>query len=89
MAPAKKRAGKGKQAGERDPEEVISTLLRRALHERRDFVIAFEREAENSGPAHVLSGLLITPCMLGTLANRTDQQADEGACHLVLDVPAR
>ena len=86
MAPAKKRTGKkGKEAPE-DPGDLIGTLIRDALKDRSDFILAFERDGDEPGKLHAFSGKLITPCMLGTLTNRTELLREEGSLHKILEI---
>lgn len=62
-------------------------MLDRALESRMDFVVAFET-CEPGAPSqmHVMSGRLVTPCMLGTLRNRADLQQEEGSVYQVFAI---
>ena len=86
MAPAKKGARRKGRETPTDPGDLIGTLIRAALNERNDFILAFERDGDEPGKLHAFSGKLITPCMLGTLTNRTELLQEEGSRHEILEI---
>lgn len=79
-------AGKKRPVGvpEKAPADILAEALKNALSKRDDFVITFETDDEGNCALHVMTGKLITPCMLGTLSNRCELQEDEGSRHTIL-----
>ncbi len=57
-------------------------LLAGALQRHHDFILTFEEDEEGKRVLHLISGKLITPCMLGTLTNRVELQQDEGGIYI-------
>jgi hypothetical protein len=81
MAPGKKR--------QRKPEDkhprTIPELLDAALKNQDDFVLTHETESDGRRIIHVMSGKLITPCMLGTLQNRAELWKDKGSRYVRME----
>ena len=77
MAPAKKSRKKPEPCS----PEMVARLLATALTNGQDFIVTFEpRPGDETKPAiHVLTGPLITSCMLGNLQRRASLYEDEGA----------
>jgi hypothetical protein len=76
MAARKKRPGKIKKP----LVDMLPEMLISALANHDDFIITYETSPEDdSKKLHVLTGKLITPCMLGTLKNRVEIQAKDGS----------
>ncbi|MFA5332551.1 MAG: hypothetical protein WC342_09245 [Methanoregula sp.] len=77
----------GKSARERSREvtyEVIADALVRAIRDRDDLVLAWERSGNETGPedcpvVHVITGNLVTPCRLNGITGRAHLYDDEGA----------
>lgn len=80
-------AGKAKlrDASSQDPADVLAGALKAALVNKDDFIITFETDDSGVRALHLMTGKLITPCMLGTLSNRCELQAGEGSRHTVLE----
>ncbi len=79
-------AGKKKQL--KQPETpgagmLMQTLLS-ALKEQEDFIVTLETDDTGKEVLHVMTGKLITPCMLGTLTNRCEYQERDGSRHTIL-----
>jgi len=81
--PPNKPARKKQKKRGTDPQvtETISQVLSYALKNQEDFVLTYEVNIEDGEreEIHVLTGKLITPCMLGTLKNRVELQESEGS----------
>lgn len=79
-------AGKAKlrDAPSEDPADMLADALKAALLNRDDFIITFEADDSGVRALHLMTGKLITPCMLGTLSNRCELQEGEGSRHTVL-----
>ncbi len=80
------KAGKKKQR--KKPEapagELLTQMLSAVLKMQEDFIVTFETSDEGNRLMHVMTGRLITPCMLGTLTNRCGLPEQEGSTHTVL-----
>lgn len=79
-------AGKKKQ---REPDtlsvaEAAAGMLADALGSRGDCIVTFATGDDGERYAHIMTGPLITPCMLGTLSNRCDMPEPGGCRHLVI-----
>ena len=82
MKPKKPRRGKTKNQF----IERLQEMLVYALGNQDDFIITYEtRPDDDKRDIHVLSGKLITPCMLGTLQNRAELQESEGSKRLTIE----
>jgi len=66
------------------PAKLAAEMLPGAISRRQDFLLTFETGDEGKRSMHIMTGNLITPCMLGTLSNRCEQPDHENCCHLVL-----
>jgi len=79
-------AGKRKQQeikGSPVPENVAG-MLAEALENGCDFILTFGDDDDGKPCMHVMTGPLITPCMLGTLSNRCEF-LNPGSCqHIVV-----
>ncbi len=62
---------------------MAAGMLAAALEKGEDFIVTFETVDEGR-QMHILTGSLITPCMLGTLTNRCEMPGFENSCHRVL-----
>jgi hypothetical protein len=93
MAPKKKPLKKPatkKQHHRKTGTQFIQTLqkiLSSALMDQDDFIITYEinPDDEDRNDIHVLTGKLISPCMLGTLKNRVELQESEGSKRLTME----
>ena len=93
MAPKKnvpKKPAPKKRQWRKNGNQLIETLqkiLSLALINQDDFIITYETNPndEDRKDIHVLTGKLISPCMLGTLKNRVDLQESEGSKRLTMD----
>ena len=61
--------------------ETLTDALTAAFENRDDFIVVFETVLDEEQRVHVMTGRLISPCMLGTLTNRCELQQDEGSRH--------
>ena len=75
---------KSRKKPERRPDETLAEIFMTALKKQDDFIMTFETGEEGKQTMHVMSGKLITPCMLGTLTNRCELPESEGSRHIVL-----
>ena len=93
MAPKKntiKKPAQKKQRKTGSDSQLFDTLtqvLSSALSQQDDLIITYETnpDDEDRKDIHVLTGKLISPCMLGTLKNRVDLQESEGSKLLTMD----
>jgi hypothetical protein len=93
MAPkknARKKPAQKKQRKTGSDIQLFDTLtqvLSSALSKQDDFIVTYETDADNEDrkDIHVMTGKLISPCMLGTLKNRVDLQEGEGSKRLTID----
>jgi len=61
-------------------KNLLPGLLASALEQEQDFIVTCETDEETGTKRiHVMTGKLISPCMLGTLKNKVEIFADEGA----------
>jgi hypothetical protein len=67
--------------------ETLEKILSSALMNQDDLIITYETnpDDENRKDIHVLTGKLISPCMLGTLKNRVEVQEGEGSRRLTME----
>ena len=67
--------------------ETLQKILSSAVMNQDDFIITYETnpDDEDRKDIHVLTGKLISPCMLGTLKNRVDLQENEGSKRLTME----
>jgi len=65
-------------------EETLRDALITAYKQQDDFILTYEISNEEDRIVHVMTGRLITPCMLGTLSNRCELSEQEGSRHTVL-----
>ncbi len=77
MAGKKKRRSKP----QKPLRETCTDAFTAALKNHDDFIVAFETVSDEKQRVHVMTGKLISPCMLGSLTNRCEIQADEGSRH--------
>ena len=92
MAPkknAKKKPAQKKQRQTGSDSQLFDTLtqvLSSALSRQDDFIVTYETEVddEDRKEIHVLTGKLISPCMLGTLKNRVELQECDGSKRLTM-----
>jgi hypothetical protein len=82
----KRKAGKtGREKRDLLPSgDLLRQTLSAALLQQEDFIITYETTDEGNRVMHVMTGNLITPCMLGTLSNRCEQPEPGTSRHLVL-----
>jgi len=93
MAPkknAKKKPAQKKQRKTGSDIQLFDTLtqvLSSALSKQDDFIVTYETEVddEDRKEIHVLTGKLISPCMLGTLKNRVELQENDGSKRLTME----
>ena len=93
MAPkknAKKKPAQKKQRKTGSDIQLFDTLtqvLSSALSKQDDFIMTYETEVddEDRNEIHVLTGKLISPCMLGTLKNRVELQESDGSKRLTME----
>jgi hypothetical protein len=93
MAPkknAKKKPAQKKQRKTGSDIQLFDTLtqvLSSALSKQDDFIVTYETDAddEERQEIHVMTGKLISPCMLGTLKNRVDLQESDGSKRLTME----
>jgi hypothetical protein len=85
MALAKKSRKKSKPLS----PEILPELLASALRENRDFIVTFETRPgdESKRDVHVLTGPLITSCILGNLQRRASLYEDDGATMMTGEWP--
>jgi len=79
MAGKKKRRSKPRKP----LREILTDALTAALENHDDFIVVFETVPDEEQRVHVMTGKLISPCMLGTLTNRCGIQTDEGSRHRI------
>lgn len=82
----KRTAGKKEREKRDTPPSgpLLKQTLSAALLQQEDFIITYETTDEGNRLMHVMTGPLITPCMLGTLSNRCEQAEPGMSRHLVL-----
>lgn len=93
MAPrknTKKKPAQKKQRLRRSDSQLFDTLtqvLSSALSIQDDFIVTYETDADNEErkEIHVMTGKLISPCMLGTLKNRVELQESDGSKRLTME----
>ena len=93
MAPkknAKKKPAQKKQRKTGSDIQLFDTLthvLSSALSRQDDFIVTYETEVndEDRKDIHVMTGKLISPCMLGTLKNRVELQESDGSKRLTME----
>jgi len=90
MPPAKKSRKKPKPLS----PETLARILTTTLSNGQDFIVSFEPRPgdESKRYVHVLTGPLITTCMLGNLQRRASLYEDEGATMMTgewMEIPAR
>jgi hypothetical protein len=78
MAAGRKR--RKKQA--KSLTDTITEMLAFALGNQEDFIIAFESGDDDRTILHVMTGKLITHCMLRKLTGQCEVLADEGSRHI-------
>lgn len=78
----------GKKIRREKPDRSISgrvaDTLAAAIRKGDDFIVTFETGDEGQRIMHVMTGKLITPCMLGTLSNRCDLPDQQQSLHMIL-----
>jgi hypothetical protein len=85
MAQKKKRPQKTKKP-EKPLPETLSEVLASALTRQDDVILTYELNTdEDTWKIHVMTGKLISPCMLGTLKNRVELQEKEGSAIITRD----
>ena len=92
MAPkknAKKKPAQKKPRQTGSDSQLFDTLtqvLSSALSRQDDFIVTYETDAddEKRKEIHVMTGNLISPCMLGTLKNRVELQESDGSKRLTM-----
>jgi hypothetical protein len=85
MAGKRKAGKKSRKKPDTPPSsDLLMQTLSDALLEQEDFIITFETTDEGDCVMHVMTGELITPCMLGTLSNRCELPEQERNRHQVL-----
>lgn len=72
-----------KKPGRPHPETVADELAA-SLGRGDDFIVTFETGDDGQRLMHVMAGNLITPCMLGTLANRCGLPGQQKCRHMIL-----
>lgn len=72
--------------GKKPSGDLINRYLASALDHGDDFIITRECDPDGRQTLHVMTGKLITPCMLGTLTNRCELQEPEGSLHRAIPV---
>lgn len=80
MAGRKKR----RETAEIPPADIAAGMLADALEKGCDFLVTFEIGAEGEQCMHLMTGGLITPCMLGTLTNRCEMPEAGEYRHVVI-----
>ena len=67
--------------------DTLTQVLSSALSKQDDFIMTYETEVddEDRNEIHVLTGKLISPCMLGTLKNRVELQESDGSKRLTME----
>jgi hypothetical protein len=93
MAPKKNTSKKPAQKKQRHRGsdtrllEPLTHVLFSALSRQDDFIVTYEADAddEERQEIHVMTGKLISPCMLGTLKNRVDLQESDGSKLLTME----
>jgi hypothetical protein len=93
MAPKKNARKKPAQkkrrrtGSDRQLFETLTQVLSSALSIQDDFIVTYETDAddEERKEIHVMTGKLISPCMLGTLKNRVELQESEGSKRLTME----
>ncbi|OPY37481.1 MAG: hypothetical protein A4E35_01397 [Methanoregula sp. PtaU1.Bin051] len=69
--------------------EIATGLLAKALVNRDDYIVTLEIDPDHKKILHIMTGKLITPCMLGTLTNRCELQEGEGSRHTKIKLGRR
>lgn len=64
--------------------ETAAGMLADALKGGCDFIITFGMGDDGEQCVHLMTGPLITPCMLGTLSNRCDMPEPGGCRHVMV-----
>ena len=60
--------------------ETVSAMLDAVLDNGDDLILTYEMYPDNDRQnLHVLTGKLISPCMLGTLKNKAEIREEEGS----------
>ena len=93
MAPkknAKKKPAQKKQRKTGSDIQLFDTLtqvLSSALSQQDDFIVTYETNPDDGDrkDTHVMTGKLISPCMLGTLKNRVELQESDGSKRLTME----
>ena len=75
---------KSRKKPEKGPDELLADTFTAALKKQEDFIVTFETGDDGKRIMHIMSGKLITSCMLGTLSNRCELPEYEGSLHKVL-----
>ena len=83
MAGTKRKKGR---SGIKPAGEPITRYLASALISGDDFIITRESDPDGRQILHIMTGKLITPCMLGTLTNRCQFQEQDGSRHKAIPV---
>lgn len=67
--------------------DTLTQVLSSALSIQDDFIVTYETDAddEEKNEIHVMTGKLISPCMLGTLKNRVELQESDGSKRLTME----
>ena len=64
--------------------EAAAGMLAEALGSSCDCIVTFATGDDGEQYAHIMTGPLITPCMLGTLSNRCDMPEPGGCRHVMV-----
>ncbi|HRY76278.1 MAG TPA: hypothetical protein P5217_08350 [Methanoregulaceae archaeon] len=75
---------KGGGSGVLSVQGAAAGMLAEALLSGHDFIITIATGDDGERYAHLMTGPLVTPCMLGTLSNRCDMPEPGGCRHLVI-----
>ena len=85
MAQKKKRPQKTKKS-EKPLINTLSEVLVSSLARQDDYILTYELNTDDgSWKIHIMTGKLISPCMLGTLKNRVELQEKEGSAIITMD----
>lgn len=78
----------GKKKKRKEPSlparDIAATMFSQALINGDDCILTFETGEEGERVLHILTGQLITPCMLGTLSNRCGLPEQQRSRHIIL-----
>jgi len=74
------------RSGKRTADGTITRHLVSALARGDDFILTRESDPDGRQILHIMTGKLITPCMLGTLTNRCELQEQEGSLHRIMSL---